>query len=59
MLNARLLSPEEEGGRYTVLGDPTEACLLVAAQKAGIEPSEQEAAWPRVRELPFESAASA
>ena len=53
--NARLLSPEEEGGRYTVLGDPTEACLLVAAQKAGIEPSEQEAAWPRVRELPFES----
>lgn len=53
--NARLLPPEEEGGRYTVLGDPTEACLLVAAQKAGVDPAEQERAWPRVRELPFES----
>ena len=53
--NARLLAPEEEGGRYTVLGDPTEACLLVSAQKAGMDPAEQEHAWPRVRELPFES----
>lgn len=53
--NARLLEPEEEGGRYTVLGDPTEACLLVSARKAGIEPTEQERSWPRVRELPFES----
>ena len=53
--NARLLPPDEEGGRHTVLGDPTEACLLVAAQKAGVDPAEQEARWPRVRELPFES----
>ena len=53
--NARLLPPEEGGGRHTVLGDPTEACLLVAAQKAGVDPAEQEARWPRVRELPFES----
>ena len=53
--NARLLDPETEGGRYTVLGDPTEACLLTACQKAGIEPKDQEKATPRVRELPFES----
>ena len=53
--NARLVEPEEPGGRYTVLGDPTEACLLVSAQKAGVDPAAQEAAWPRVRELPFES----
>ena len=53
--NARLVPPEEEGGRFTVLGDPTEACLLVAAQKAGIEPKDQEAETPRIRELPFES----
>ena len=53
--NARLLPPEEEGGRHTVLGDPTEACLLVAAQKAGVDPAELERSWPRVRELPFES----
>lgn len=25
------VEPEEEGGRYTFLGDPTEACLLVRA----------------------------
>jgi magnesium-transporting ATPase (P-type) len=53
--NARLLSPETEGGRYTVLGDPTEACLLTVCQKAGINPKEQEKSTPRVRELPFES----
>lgn len=53
--NARLLAPEKEGGRYTVLGDPTEACLLVSAQKAGLDLSEVERHIPRVRELPFES----
>jgi magnesium-transporting ATPase (P-type) len=53
--NARLLDPETEGGRYTVLGDPTEACLVTACQKAGIEPKDQERETPRVRELPFES----
>lgn len=53
--NARLVAPEEEGGRYTVLGDPTEACLLVSAQKAGLALEDLEHEMPRVRELPFES----
>ncbi|MGN0287643.1 MAG: cation-translocating P-type ATPase [Atopobiaceae bacterium] len=53
--NARLLAPEKEGGRYTVLGDPTEACLLVSAQKAGLDLKDVERHAPRVRELPFES----
>ncbi|MDD4381711.1 MAG: cation-transporting P-type ATPase, partial [Atopobiaceae bacterium] len=53
--NARLLDPEVEGGRYTVLGDPTEACLLTSAQKAGIDLADQAEETPRVRELPFES----
>lgn len=53
--NARLVAPEEEGGRYTVLGDPTEACLLVSAQKAGLALEDLEREMPRVRELPFES----
>ena len=53
--NARLVAPEEEGGRYTVLGDPTEACLLVSAQKAGLTLEDLEREMPRVRELPFES----
>ena len=53
--NARLVEPDEEGGRYTVLGDPTEACLLVSAQKAGLSLEDLEREMPRVRELPFES----
>ena len=52
--NARLVAPEEKGGRYTVLGDPTEACLLVSAQKAGLTLEDLEHEMPRVRELPFE-----
>ncbi len=53
--NARLLPPNEESTRYTVLGDPTEACLGVAAQKAGIDIHRQQELTPRLRELPFES----
>ena len=53
--NARLVEPDEESGRYTVLGDPTEACLLVSAQKAGLSLEGLEREMPRVRELPFES----
>jgi potassium/sodium efflux P-type ATPase len=53
--NARLVPPNEENDRYTVLGDPTEACLGVVAQKAGIDIGAQEGLTPRVRELPFDS----
>lgn len=53
--NARLLPPNEESARYTVLGDPTEACLGVVAQKAGIDVHRQMEETPRIRELPFES----
>lgn len=53
--NARLRAPEEEGRRYEVYGDPTEACLIVSAQKGGIDPAELECRMPRVKELPFES----
>jgi len=53
--NARLLPPNEESARYTVLGDPTEACLGVAALKAGIDVHKQVELTPRLRELPFES----
>jgi len=53
--NARLLPPSETSDRYTVLGDPTEACLGVVAQKAGIDLKKQVEATPRLRELPFES----
>lgn len=53
--NARLLPPNEESSRYVVLGDPTEACLGVVAQKAGIDVPKQAELTPRLRELPFES----
>ena len=53
--NARLIPPNEESMRYTVLGDPTEACLGVAAEKAGIDVKRQIELTPRLRELPFES----
>ena len=35
--NAKVVAPTEENSRYTVLGDPTEACLEVVAEKAGIK----------------------
>jgi potassium/sodium efflux P-type ATPase len=53
--NARVVPPNENTDRYTVLGDPTEACLLVAAQKAGIDIEELAEKEPRIRELPFDS----
>jgi potassium/sodium efflux P-type ATPase len=53
--NARIVPPEEGSAKYTVLGDPTEACLRVAAQKAGIDMEMQSVLTPRLRELPFDS----
>lgn len=53
--NARVLPPNEENDHYTVLGDPTEACLGVVAQKAGIDLKQQVSLTPRLRELPFDS----
>ena len=53
--NARLQPPGEGSPRWTVIGDPTEAALRVAAQKAGIDLAAEERATPRLRELPFDS----
>jgi P-type Ca2+ transporter type 2C len=53
--NARLLPPNEESARFTVLGDPTEACLGVVARKAGIDVQKQAELTPRIKELSFES----
>jgi len=53
--NARIVAPGEENPNYTVLGDPTEACLGVVAQKGGIVLKELQATAPRIRELPFDS----
>ncbi len=52
--DARLLPPEGRQG-WRVLGDTTEGALLVAAAKAGLDLEAEQAAAPRVGELPFDS----
>jgi potassium/sodium efflux P-type ATPase len=53
--NARLMPPNGETPGWTVLGDPTEAALKVAAQKGGIDLEAEARRTPRIRELPFDS----
>lgn len=53
--NARLLPPNSETRGYTVLGDPTEAAIIVAAEKYGINLEDAVTKSPRLRELPFDS----
>ena len=53
--NARLLPPNGESSRWTILGDPTEAALRVVAAKVGLDLEAEGQETPRVRELPFES----
>lgn len=43
------------GRTWTVIGDPTEAALVVVARKAGLRDDEVKAAFPRVDVLPFAS----
>ena len=48
-------SLEKEKGRWKILGDPTEASLLVLARKAGVTDSAIEKRYKIVEELPFDS----
>jgi len=42
-------------GAFSVVGDPTEGALVVAAAKGGYDREATAAAFPRVREIPFDS----
>jgi magnesium-transporting ATPase (P-type) len=42
-------------GGWEITGDPTEAALLVAARKLGLDDGAARALFPRVEELPFDS----
>lgn len=42
-------------GVVSILGDPTEAALIIAAGKAGLDQAKLHAEYPRFRELPFSS----
>jgi len=44
-------------GAYTVLGEPTEKALVEAAASAGLYKDELEQRFPRIGEIPFDSAA--
>ena len=46
---------DRTGGGETVLGDPTEAALLVAAEKAGMTSAGLQSDYPRIDEVPFDS----
>ena len=50
---AKIVAPDAENPRWSVIGDPTEAALLVAAGKAGL--SRETIQGEIVAELPFES----
>lgn len=53
--DSKLVEPGTMGGKWNILGDPTEAALLVAARKSGFIWEEQLALKPRIMELPFDS----
>ena len=46
---------EGTDGHKTILGDPTEAALVVAAEKAGMYQDALSTEFPRVGEVPFDS----
>ena len=52
--DAKVLPPADDKG-WRVIGDPTEGCLLVAAQKVGFDLPTELIERPKIYELPFES----
>ena len=53
--NAHLRAPSEGSDVWTILGDPTEAAMLVSAAKAGFRIQDLEDERPRRFEFPFDS----
>ena len=53
LCNDALLSSDKEC--CSIVGDPTEGALLVAAVKAGLNGEEMEEIYPRLDEIPFQS----
>ncbi|WP_405142059.1 cation-transporting P-type ATPase [Sphaerisporangium sp. NBC_01403] len=46
---------QDSHGQWTALGDPTEAAMLAAAAKMGLDSAQVRQRFPRVAERPFES----
>jgi Ca2+-transporting ATPase len=53
--DATLRAPSGETPAWTALGDPTEAALLAAARKLGLDTDTFRARFPRRAEVPFDS----
>ena len=53
--DAALIAPEELGGSWNAVGDPTEAALLTLAGKAGVDGEQLRRQFPRVAEEPFDA----
>ena len=53
--NAQVVAPSADNPNFTILGDPTEACLNVLAEKAGINLNDNHIWAPRIKEIPFDS----
>lgn len=53
--DAKLIKPQGSPQKWKILGDPTEASLLVAAAKSGFNLEEEIKKIPRIIELPFDS----
>jgi Ca2+-transporting ATPase len=55
LCNNAQLRKKEDADSYEIFGDPTEAALIVAAEKAGLVKEELDDVYPRIREIPFTS----
>lgn len=53
--DAQLIEPKHPEEQWKILGDPTEAALLVAARKIGFNWEDEIKKIPRIVELPFDS----
>jgi Ca2+-transporting ATPase len=52
--DSSLIPPQESRSRWSILGDSTEAALLVMAGKGGIDIAARTSVFPRVGHLPFD-----
>ncbi len=50
------ISDKEEAASFRMVGDPTEGAIVVAAVKAGVHKTELDRLYPRMFEIPFDSA---
>jgi P-type Ca2+ transporter type 2C len=55
LCNDAALREPADGQSWAAVGDPTEAALLTAGAKLGLDQVSVSAAWPRLDEVPFDS----